>query len=138
MGRWGRCKYSPRHELEVVHLYVEEERSTYEIEELTGVKYSTVRGILQRRGIKLRPRAVAGYRRPQISDNELRRTIWLHEQGLTYAQMAEALGLKEGGVQYRIEVSRERLGYHAVNRGANNKPKATIPVHVRRAVEAWV
>lgn len=137
MSLWGRRKYSPRHELEIVLLYTEEGYSTYDIEKLTGVKYGTVRDILCRHGVKMRTRAEVGHRLPSIPENELVRTVWLHQQGLTYAQIGELLGLAEGGVQYRIEVSRRRLGYQGNNRGANNKPKATIPVYVRRAVEAW-
>jgi hypothetical protein len=134
--RHGNCRYSERHELEMVSLYVDEERSLAEIEALTLVPYRSVWTILRRHGVQLRPPGV-GRPAPRLADNDLIRTAWLHEQGLTYAQIGELLNLRAGGVKYRISIARERLGYDRVNRGAHNRARSQLPDHVRRAIATW-
>ncbi len=135
-GPYGNRLYSERHEREVVQLYVEDERSLNEIENLIGVKRATVHDILKRNRVRTRP-AGCGRKQPPLSSVDLVRTAWLHEQGLTYEQIGELLGLSAGGVKYRLTVARRRLGHSAFNRGRNNRPKTAVPAHVKKAIAAW-
>lgn len=128
--------YSERHEQEVVELYVDDERSLAEVEAATGVNKETVRAILRRQEVRTRPVGCGRTQEP-LPTLELTRTAWLHSQGLTYEQIGELLGLSVDGVKHRIATARRRLNHPTVTRGANNRPKRTIPVHVRRAVETW-
>lgn len=128
--------YSERHEQEIASLYVEDEYSLNEVERETGVNMETVRAILHRQGVRLRPPGCGRTQEP-ISTLDLTRTAWLHEQGLTYEQIASLIELKPGGVKHRIKVAKERLGYKTTNRGKNNRPKKSIPVVVKETVERW-
>lgn len=135
-GPTNNRRYSERHELELVRLY-ESCLSCGQIEDLTTVPQGSVWDILQRRGVKCRTSADYEPAQEPLDTVLMIRTAWLHEQGLTYAQIGEIMGLKPGGVCYRLRAAKDRLGYKGVTRGKNNRPKKTIPLHVRRAVALW-
>lgn len=129
-------KYTKRHEEELIALY----RSGLSLDGVcdeTGVPAGTVWDILQRNGVKCRKRSDLAPAQDPIDTKLLIRTAWLHDQGLTYEQISEIMEIGESGVKYRIRAAKDRLGYKGVNRGHNNRPKKTIPAHVRRAVAAW-
>lgn len=132
-------RYSTRHEDELISLYVDREMSLAEIEETTGVARRTVWNILVRREVPRRKPGAGGRGGvPQLSTVEVQRTVWLHEQRLTYGQIGEILGLTEAGIKHRIGVARRRLGYKGTNRGHVGRQTPTgIPTHVQRAVRSW-
>ena len=66
----------------------------------------------------------------------LTRTVWLHEQGLTYEQIGRLLGIGRLAVKARIKSARNRLGYKAENKGRINRTHP-IPPHVEKTVERW-
>lgn len=130
-------RYSRRHEDELIALYAEDEYSLAEVEQITGVNGSTVHKMLIRRGVPRRP---VGHPAKTLPAEELTRTVWLRQQGLTYAQVAELLDVSEGAVKHRLAVARARLNYRERRRRIRRgrfSPQATIPVHVRRTVESW-
>lgn len=136
-GPQNNRRYSERHELEIVSLYVKRELSLRGIEKETGVPRSSVWVILERRGIQLRPRGDHGRNGTRLDPLSLARTIWLHEQGLTYNQIAMAMGLQPTGVQYRVRIARTRLSYSGNNRSRSNWSRRAVPAHVQRALSTW-
>jgi len=132
-------RYSQRHEAEVIDLY-QEGHGLPTIERLLGVPRSSTWNILVRNGIERRPlkAACAGNEPPKgpLDVVELTRTTWLHEQGLTYAQIGELLGVGRLAVKARIQAARDRLGYKQRNSGRVNRTLG-IPAHVQKVVANW-
>jgi hypothetical protein len=135
-GPTNNRRHSERHEQEIIALY-KGGRSLAEVREETGVPDGTVWDILKRNGVKCRSRKEIKPWQDPIDTLLLIRTSWLHEQGLTYKQIAKIMRVGESGVKYRLRAAKDRLGYKVVNRGHNNRPKAVVPGHVQRAVAAW-
>lgn len=130
-------RYSERHERELCDLYLSG-LSLAAVRAETGVPDGTVWEILKRNGVK---RRVTGRDLPPAKaplDPAVRaRTLWLHEQGCTYAQIAKIMGIGVGGVHDRIVKARIETGYSHVNRGANNRSKDALPAHVERTIRSW-
>lgn len=128
---------SPKHEAEIVSLYVDGLYTCGEIAADIGISPTTVRRILKANGVKMR--RGSGAVKQQLPAREVERMIWLHEQGLSHAQMAEILGISMSAIRDRLNVSRKRTGRPASRQGCwgrRGEPK-TIPVHVKRTVERW-
>ena len=66
-------------------LYVEENRSTYEIAELFNVSASTINDRLKKMGVKIKDRRL----RDDITDEDI---IKLKKEGKTQKEMSEILG----------------------------------------------
>lgn len=127
----------PRHEAEIAAMYIEREFTVSEIAEETLFCTTTVRRALRRQGIK--PRYGRGAIKRKLSAEQVKRTIWLHEQGLSHRQMAEILGITVSSVRSRLAVLRKELGRPPKRQGCwgrAGEPKA-LPPHVRQTVAGW-
>lgn len=134
-----RLRYSERHEAEIVALYAKGLGIPTIAKEAampqTSVWNILVRNRVERRSIRAACQDNSPPKGP-LDVTELTRTVWLHEQGLTYAQIGELLGIGRLAVKARIKSARNRLGYYGRNAGHVNRTKA-IPGHVRRVVANW-
>ena len=88
---------------EVIALY-QAGRSLNQIAEKFGVRHTTIHYHLRRQGVTLRPTGVKDLRRMPTTQ----RIEQLRAQGLTWAQVAEQVGMSTDGVKRRIYRARER------------------------------
>lgn len=130
--------FQPHHEEEIAQMY-SDGLSINKIAQEIGSAFGTVRRVLVRQGTKLRGQGSHNGLR-QLAGEELERTIWLYEQGLSHRQTGAILGVSESTVRDRLQKSRKRLGRPRTKRqgcyGRAGEPK-TIPLHVRRAAANW-
>ena len=80
----------------IKRLYVEENKSTYEIAELFNVSASTINDRLKKMGVKIKDRRL----RDDISDEDI---IKLKKEGKTQKQMSEILGCSHGYINKRLK-----------------------------------
>ena len=88
---------------QVIALY-EAGRSLNQIAEKFGVRHTTIYYHLRRQGVTLRPTGVHGLRRMPTTQ----RIEQLRAQGLTWAQVAEQVGMSTDGVKRRIYRARKQ------------------------------
>lgn len=124
----ARRQYTDEQENQMV-TYYRAGWSLSEIERLMGIPQTTVRSILKRRKVELRPVGSSGYQKVSVlSNSEIERTAELYQSGLSLGEVGKIVGRAQGSVRWRLRLagvpirSRSEAGRLAYESGRKKRP----------------